>query len=232
MLEKPVQLGIDALDDAAEVLLIVFEVDLVGVDDEQVALFVVVNPLLVFGVEALEIHQAHVALVFAAARVDVLDERGDTGLQKNQEIGRLNLRSHQLKQAEVIAKIAGTHQAHFVEIGRKNVCVLIDRAILNDGLVAFLDVDNLLEAVVQKIYLQVERPARHVEVKILQVGVVVGGLEVDFPAKMMGQRFGERGFAGADIAGDGDVPDPAFGHDGSVLSLVGKRRYKLSIIRL
>jgi hypothetical protein len=42
-------------------------------------------------------------------------------------------------------------------------------------------------------------------VKILEVWVVIYLFQKDIPAKMLGQLVGQRGFAGSDVADDGNV---------------------------
>ena len=73
------------------------------------------------------------------------------------------------------------------------------------GLLQLLDVLRLAEAAVEEIHLQVEGPAGHVVVKILQVRIVVHVFQKHFPAKMLGQLMGQRGFTGPNVADDGNV---------------------------
>lgn len=53
-----------------------------------------------------------------------------------------------------------------VEVSSKNVRVLINRSILNNCFFAFADLANLIKPAIQKINLQMKRPARHVIIKI------------------------------------------------------------------
>ena len=63
---------LDAVADGAEVFGAFFEVEFVDVEDEELAVVVVFDPLLVEGVEALEVVEADAAFVFAAALLDIV----------------------------------------------------------------------------------------------------------------------------------------------------------------
>ena len=88
---------------------------------------------------------------------------------------------------------------------RKNLGVLVDRAVLHHraGVVGELLVEP--ELVRQKEDLAVERPALHVAVEVLQERVArVRLVEGGQPEPVL-QELGERRLACANVAGDGDV---------------------------
>ena len=199
------QFRIDHIYHFTEVFHIGFKINIIGIDDEQAAFFVARNPVFVAFVEMFEIIQAHVALIIAAPRLDVRHQRGNAGAEIDEQVGRLYLRGHGVEQVEIIVEIAGRHQAHVVEVGRKNVGILVDGAVLNDSAIALKDFQNLPIPAVEEENLKIERPAVHVVVKITQVGIVVGAFVVYLPTELLAQLGAQRGFARADIAGDGDV---------------------------
>jgi len=92
-----------------------------------------------------------------------------------------------------------------MKIGREDVGVFIDRAVLDHRLCAFADLSNLVETTIQEIYLQVEGPLRHVTIEIAEVWILIDRLEQRCPAVVLRKLVGKRAFTGADVTGDGDV---------------------------
>ena len=204
------QFALDHFDDFAHVFGVVFEVHIIALDDEEPAGVVVADPPFVAFVEALEVIEAHIPFVFPAAGVDVFHEGRDACPEVDEEVGRLDLGGHGFEELEVVVEVARGHQPHVMQVGCEDVGVFVDGAILDDGFVAAEDGEDLLVAVVQEEDLEVERPALHVVVKVAEVGIVVGGFEVHFPAELFAELFAERRFPGADVAGDGNVFDDFF----------------------
>ena len=81
-------LAADEFDHAAEVFGIFFKVHIIGIDDEEWAFLVFIDPVIVFLVESLEVIETHAALVTASAVVYVLDQCWNAGLQVNQQVWR------------------------------------------------------------------------------------------------------------------------------------------------
>jgi hypothetical protein len=92
-----------------------------------------------------------------------------------------------------------------VQVGRKNVCVFINGAVLDNGFGSAVDVQQLVEPVVEEVYLQVKAPAGHVLVKIEQVGVLVNVFKLRNPFVMLAEHFSERCFSRPDVSRDSDV---------------------------
>ena len=86
-----------------------------------------------------------------------------------------------------------------MKICRKDVGIFVDGPVLYDGLAAVADLPHLVEPAVEKVDLQVKRPACHVVIEIPQVGVVVDGLEKRRPAIVPGQFISQGAFAGPDV---------------------------------
>ena len=73
-----------------------------------------------------------------------------------------------------------------IEIGCKDICVLINCPVLDGGHIVRLDFGNLPEATVQEIDLKIESPSRHILIKILQVRVFVNRFKKRMPTIMFG----------------------------------------------
>ena len=94
------------------------------------------------------------------------------------------MRDHGVKQTLVIGIIPFGEKVAFIEVGRKNVGILVDGAVLYCRIVTSLDRFELIETGIQKVYLQVKGPALHVFVKIRQVGIVIYCLKFSLPTVM------------------------------------------------
>ena len=142
------QLSVDLVDDLAQVFRLIDEVDLIDVDDQDVALGVAGDPVLVAAVELLEVVQAHAALIVAAAVFDVGHQGADTGAEVDKQVRRLNAAGHGMEELGVAFVVPLRHQSHTVQVGGEDVGVLVDRPVLDDGMVAVLDIDDLPVTVV------------------------------------------------------------------------------------
>jgi hypothetical protein len=60
---------------------------------------------------------------------------------------------------------------------------------------ALLNGTYLLEAAIEEVNLQMERPRVHIGVKIFQIGVVINTFEFGPPAEMLREHAREAGFA-------------------------------------
>lgn len=78
-----------------------------------------------------------------------------------------------MEDVEVALVVTVANVTAMMEMGRKDVCIFVDRAVLNGGLLVSPDFVHLPEAAVQEIDLQVKRPSRHILVKVAQVGIVI-----------------------------------------------------------
>ena len=87
-----------------------------------------------------------------------------------------------------------------MEVGGEDAGVLVDSPVLDDDIAAPGNVHHVLEPLVQEIYLEIERPALHVGVKISQIWVEINGLEFRGPAVMGCQHLGKGGLATAYVA--------------------------------
>ena len=78
--------------------------------------------------------------------------------------------------------------------------VLINGPVLHHGFRTSLDVEEVVQAVVQKVNLQVKAPPGHVFIKIVEVRIMIHIFKLGYPAVMLAQHFRERSFSGADIS--------------------------------
>ena len=92
-----------------------------------------------------------------------------------------------------------------VEIGREDARILKDGAVLDNDVVLPGDIHDILEALVEEVDLEVERPARHVGVEVIEIGVELDGFEVGLPSIVAGKQGGECGLPAPDISSDDDV---------------------------
>ena len=77
-----------------------------------------------------------------------------------------------------------------MKVGRVDEGILKYGAVLNDVLVALADFDNLLETLVNVLYLEIERPARHVLIEVIKIGIVFNGFETRRPVISFCQHLG------------------------------------------
>ena len=195
------------IEDLSKVLRVMDKIHVIGIDDQQAAFLVIADPVFIALVEPFEVVQAHIALVVAAAVLNVGHQGGDAGPQVDEQVGRLDLGGHGLEELKVVLKIPGRHQPHVVQVGGEDVGILVDGSVLHDRPVSVEDFEHLLVAAVEEENLEVKRPALHVVIEIAQVRVVVGRFVMDIPSEVLGQLFSEGGLAGADVAGNGYVFD-------------------------
>ena len=95
-----------------------------------------------------------------------------------------------------------------MQIGRENVGIFVNGPVLNNaftGLLQLFDALGLAKATIEEIDLEVEGPAGHIVVKILQIRIIVYVFQKHFPAEMLSQFMSQRGFTGPNVADDGNV---------------------------
>jgi hypothetical protein len=88
-----------------------------------------------------------------------------------------------------------------MQVRGKNIGIFIDGAVLDDATFAAANLKDIVEAVVEEIDLQVERPTLHVFIEIVYVGIFFNIFEVWLPIEMVGEEFGKGGFSGTDVSG-------------------------------
>ena len=96
-----------------------------------------------------------------------------------------------------------------MQVRRKDMGVLVNRAVLNQVAARRQDFGSLPDALAEKVNLQVERPAVHIVVEIADIGIVAL-LEIGFGARPLRQDARERGLPASDISGYGDIHVDSF----------------------
>lgn len=94
-----------------------------------------------------------------------------------------------------------------VKVCGEDIGIFVDGTVLNNGLIAVPDLVHLIKPAIQKIDLQMKGPTGHIRIKILQVRIVIYRFIQRCPTIVSGKSFGEGGFSGANIAGNGDVSE-------------------------
>jgi hypothetical protein len=204
--EQVVQLQVNLAHHKGKVLNAGNIIEVVDIDDEQ-AVLIAPYPLLIVLIEVLQILELDVELKIPVTLRDLLHQLWDVCFEVYEQVWRLHEADHGIEDVQVALVVAVIDVAAAVKICRENMCVFIDGPVLDHRFSAVADLADLVEAAVEKVDLQVKGPARHVGVKIPQVGIVINRLEQSRPPVMTCQLVGECTFAGANVARNGQVLD-------------------------
>ena len=172
----------------AEVLGVVAELYLIAIDDKQ-SPFVLAYPRFVLVAQTLQVVDTHGGFVGASAFLYLRHEGGDGRADINHQVGHLHERHHQVEKVAVVVEVAVGHIPLVVEVRCEDACVLVDSTVLDDVLVRLSNLHHILEAFVEEEHLQVERPATHICIEILQVGIELHTLESGLPAIVLGEHL-------------------------------------------
>src|SRR5690606_19514971 len=187
LIEKVVEFQVNLVRNHGKVLHPPYEIQVIHIDRQYLSEIVRRNPFLVALIEVPEIVQAHGVLKIATAFLDIGHQFGDIRLQVDQQIRWSCHVDHGSVQIEIACIISFTHQSCTVQVVRKNVSVFVYGSVLNYSGVTLLNLLNLPEPCIEEVDLQVKRPARHVIVKIAQVGIFIYRLVQGCPAVMLSQ---------------------------------------------
>lgn len=203
--EQAVEFCVYFVDYHTEVFGVVGKIEFVDVHDKEFSFVVFRDPVVIALVEAGEIVQTNGILVFSAATLYLADERGDVTFEVDEKVGWLNKRGEKFEHLDVVLEVACVEESHGMEVGRKDIGIFIQGAVLDDVGVGFPDVDELFEAGVEKINLKIEGPAAHVFVKTVDVRVVVGWLKY-WPITVVScQQFCQGCLSRSDVSSYGDM---------------------------
>src|SRR5688572_16997590 len=89
-----------------------------------------------------------------------------------------------------------------MKIGRKDVSIFKDGAILNNCLCTSLNFQYLVQAIVQKVNLKIKAPTWHILIKIVEVRIMIHIFKLGYPFVMLGKHFSKGRFSSADITGN------------------------------
>jgi hypothetical protein len=199
LFEQAKQFGVDEIGNLAEILRIIGKLQGVAIDDDESAL-VILDPFLVTVVQPLEIVDADALLEISASLLDVLHEGRDTALDVNHQVWKLHQTDHQIEEIGIVLEIPVAHHADIVEIWGKDARILEDGSILHDGLLRTGNLHHIVESLVQKVNLKIERPSLHILVIIGKVWIVIYRLEVCLPAISLGKHLGQGSLAASYIS--------------------------------
>ena len=87
----------------------------------------------------------------------------------------------------------------------KDLGVLINRAILNDGALKIFEALVNSELVYEEVDLTIERPAPHVFVEIIEIGILVVWLKEWLRFESLREELYQRALPGAHVPGDRNV---------------------------
>ena len=205
--EQIVQLKINPVYNQRKIFDARHIVEVVNVEDQQLAVFVGGDPLLVMFIQVLQVFELDVEFEIPVPFRDLLNKFWDIGSQIDQKIRRLHEIDHGIVDVEITLVVAIVDVAAGVEVSCEDVCVFVYRAILYDRSTTLADLAHLVETAIQKIYLQMKRPLRHVAIEIAQVWVLIHRFIQGSPSVVLRKLLGESALTRTNVARDGDVLD-------------------------
>ncbi len=174
--EEIIHLQVNPPDNRRKILNPFGKIQGIYIDDKQLTLFVPANPFFVMFIQILQVFKAYRIFKAPASLLNLLYELWNVSLQINQQIGGVYKRNHRVEKIEVTLVVTVADVATGMEIGGKDVCVFVNRTVLDNGLFAIPDFPDLIKPAVEEVNLKMERPSRHVIIKILEVRILVNGL--------------------------------------------------------
>lgn len=165
-------------------------------------IFGIFNPPLVCHVQLVQVFRGNPLFELSAASADPGDKRIRRCLEIDNQIRLLKVLGHYAEQIAVILIISGGHIPHLMQVIGKDLHILVDGAILHGGEIALGHPLMGFESLGEKINLQIEAPAPHIGIEIVQIRIVDDALVKRLPAEPIGDNVSERGFPNADVAGD------------------------------
>ena len=203
--EEAEELRVNLVDDSAEVLGVLLKIHLVALDDQHPTLVLMEDEVLVTLVEVFQVIELHALLVVATTLLNLRDERRHGFAEVDHQVRELHHPLHVLEQLHVRLIVAVAEVAAAVVVRYEHVHALEDTPVLNDGVRRGVDHHHVLEALLEEVCLQAERPAFDVGVVVLQVRVEAHALEARFPAVVLRQHLRQRRLACTDISSYRDV---------------------------
>ena len=127
------ELSIYQVSNLSEVFRILSELQIITIDDDE-ATFIILDPILITLVQALEIIDADALLEIAATLLDMLHERRNAALDIYHQVREFHQTDHQIKEIGIVLEIPVAHHTDIMKIRRKDTRILEDGSILYDGL--------------------------------------------------------------------------------------------------
>ena len=182
-----------------------FKVQGVLVDDEDTALIMLADELLVLLIETLQIVDTDGLFTLPTAFLYIAEEVRQRGTQIDHQVGHRHQADNLFKKGHKSLIIAFREVALHVVVLDKHIDTLVQRAVLDDGAGTVGDVEQFDETLFQEEHLHVERPAAYIFVIIFQIGILDNDLVHGLPSIMVSQHPRERRFARTYVTCYGDV---------------------------
>ena len=204
---------------------------MVLVDDQHLPLVDRVDPVVILVVQPFQIALVDIHLVLPAPFADLRNQRRNTRLEVDQQVGLRDERRHQPENLHVGFDVARGHQPHFMQVVREDMRILVNRPVLEDHtrLAVRKHVHRLLDPAPEKRDLQVERPAVHILVEIADIGVVAL-LQIALRGVTLRQHLSQRRLAAPDISCNGYIHDRIVnGYAENVINVIPLRSCFISL---
>ena len=89
---------------------------------------------------------------------------------------------------------------HRPVVGGKDIHALEDGAVLDNGFLTVLNLQQVLESLLEVEHLHIESPSGDILVIVVDIWVFGNGFQILFPSVIFGKHFGERCLATTDIS--------------------------------
>lgn len=210
--------GIDAVDDAREIVGIVQEIEVVYFNNKHFSWIFLQNKLFVALVEIFQIRDRYALFVISSASTNVFDEMRHRGTKINEKVGQFDQGSHDFKEFHVGVEVAFIEIAHIFIVGRKDVYAFKDAAVLHNGSCALGNGKYIFESFFQEEDFKVERPSFHIFVEDIEIGVFCHAFKFGRPSIVLRKKGGECGFSATDVSRNGYVHDVESGSGGETIA--------------
>ena len=127
------EFGIYQVSNLSEIFRILSELQIITIDDDE-ATFIILDPILITLVQALEVIDADALLEIAATLLDMLHERRNAALDIYHQVREFHQTDHQIEEIGIVFEIPVAHHTDIMKIRRKDTRILKDGSILYDGL--------------------------------------------------------------------------------------------------
>ena len=147
--------GVNPVNDLLKIFRTVFELDPVDIQDKQFML-IILDPCLITFVKAGYIVDADALFIFTSPLLYLTDEIRDGASEIDEKVWWIHQRHHKVEEVGIILEIPCAHETHAMKVRGEYACILVYGTVLYDDVFIFGYIDNVLETLVQEIYLEVE----------------------------------------------------------------------------
>ena len=194
----------NAGDESVEVLFVIEEIELVGVDDQGFAQVITLVPVIVVVVQTCEVFDRDLLLVVSSSLFDPLLELRNRTAKEDHKSRRAEVFDHRLEQLTVVGVVSFVELPLLIERSCEDVRIFVDGTVLDRAGWRFFDLFMSIESVIKEIDLEWEGPAAHVFIEVSEVRIVLNRFEVGLPAKSIGEFLRESCFSASDVPCDND----------------------------